>query len=54
MTYKLDDSIRSQFKKKLAERLINPRIPKARISGGADLYKIKLAASAKKTLERNG
>jgi len=43
--HKLDGSIRSQFKKKLKERLEQPRVPKARISGGIDLYKIKLASS---------
>jgi mRNA interferase RelE/StbE len=42
---KLDESIRSQFKKKLKERLEHPRVPKARISGGTDLYKIKLTSS---------
>lgn len=42
--HKLDESIRSQFKKKLKERLKYPRVPKARISGGTDLYKIKLAS----------
>lgn len=40
---KLDEAIRNQFKKKLEERLEHPRVPKARVSGGADLYKIKLA-----------
>jgi mRNA interferase RelE/StbE len=43
--HKLDEGIRNQFKKKLKERLEHPRVPKARISGGADLYKIKLASS---------
>ena len=39
---KLDSTIKNQFKKKLAERLENPRIPKDSISGNANLYKIKL------------
>jgi len=32
---------REYFKKKLAERLENPHIPKSRLSGGHNLYKIK-------------
>jgi len=40
---KLDESIRHQFKKKLKERLESPRISRASVSGGKDLYKIKLA-----------
>lgn len=39
---KLDASVRLQFKKKLAERLINPRVPAAQLSGRSDRYKIKL------------
>jgi mRNA interferase RelE/StbE len=39
---KLDASVRTQFKKKLAERLINPRVPAAQLSGRSDRYKIKL------------
>ena len=39
---KLDSNTREPFKKKLAERLANPRIPVAKLSGGADRYKIKL------------
>lgn len=39
---KLGRSVRDIFKKKLAERLINPHIPSAAISGGSNLYKIKL------------
>lgn len=41
---KLDGSVKSQFKKKLAERLEMPRVPSAAVSGGQDLYKIKLRA----------
>ena len=39
---KLDNSIRQQLKKKLAERLKNPRVEKDRLSGYKDVYKIKL------------
>lgn len=39
---KLDGSIRIPLKKKLAERLANPRIPSAALSGMPDCYKIKL------------
>ncbi|MGP9420262.1 type II toxin-antitoxin system RelE family toxin [Ewingella sp. AOP8-B2-18] len=56
MTYKLDflksalkewkalaPPIKDQFKKKLAERLENPHVPSARLSGPkANRYKIKL------------
>ena len=55
MTYKLDfkkqalkewtklgPHIQAQFKTKLAERLLEPHVPSAKISGGTDLYKIKL------------
>lgn len=39
---KLDGSTREQFKKKLAERLVTPRVPAAQLSGQKDRYKIKL------------
>ena len=39
---KLDATIRGQFKKKLAERLVRPRVASARLSGLTDCYKIKL------------
>ena len=39
---KLDSGIRGQFKKKLTERLENPRVPSAKLSGHPDRYKIKL------------
>jgi mRNA interferase RelE/StbE len=39
---KLDGSIREQFKRKLEERLANPRVPSAKLSGHPDRYKIKL------------
>lgn len=40
--HKLDNSIRIPLKKKLTERLVNPRVPSAALSGMADCYKIKL------------
>jgi mRNA interferase RelE/StbE len=39
---KLDPGVQLQFKARLAERLNEPHVPSARISGGKDLYKIKL------------
>ena len=38
----LDGSIRELFKKKLKERLENPKIPSARLRTMSDCYKIKL------------
>jgi mRNA interferase RelE/StbE len=40
----LDNTVREQFKRKLAERLQNPRVESARLSTLANCYKIKLAA----------
>jgi mRNA interferase RelE/StbE len=39
---KLSPNIREIFAKKLKERLINPHVPSTAVSGGANLYKIKL------------
>lgn len=39
---RLDGTIRDQFKKTLAERLNEPRIVSAELSGHPDRYKIKL------------
>ena len=39
---KLDSTTREQFKTKLTERLANPRLPSAKLSGHKDRYKIKL------------
>ena len=36
---------REQFKKKLAKRLIEPRIPASKLRGSTNLYKIKLRAA---------
>jgi mRNA interferase RelE/StbE len=38
----LDNSVRIPLKKKLLERLNNPRMPAAKLSGHPDRYKIKL------------
>ena len=41
---KLDNSVRSQFKKQLEKRIQNPRITSAKLHGDLDnFYKIKLA-----------
>ncbi len=39
---KLGQPIKDQFKKKLKERLENPHVPSAALTGAANLYKIKL------------
>lgn len=39
---KLNSTVREQLKKKLAQRLENPRVPSAALSGAKDIYKIKL------------
>jgi len=41
----LSAGIREQFKKKLAERLIEPRIPDSKLRGSRHRYKIKLRAA---------
>jgi mRNA interferase RelE/StbE len=41
---KLDNTARQQFKRKLAERLENPRVESARLSTMPDCYKIKLTS----------
>jgi mRNA interferase RelE/StbE len=42
---RLDRPLREQFKAKLLERLENPRVESARLSGLPDCYKIKLRAA---------
>ncbi|QSX32496.1 type II toxin-antitoxin system RelE/ParE family toxin [Shewanella avicenniae] len=42
---KLGYPVKTQFKKKLEERLENPRVPSAKLSGHADRYKIKLRSA---------
>ena len=39
---KLDNSVKAQFKKKLAERLENPKVAKDELRGYENIYKIKL------------
>ncbi|RXK12305.1 type II toxin-antitoxin system mRNA interferase toxin, RelE/StbE family [Halarcobacter mediterraneus] len=39
---KLDLSIKIQFQKKLKQRLENPKVPKDKLSGYENVYKIKL------------
>lgn len=39
---KLGHTVREQFKKKLEERLQNPHVPGAALSGATNLYRIKL------------
>ncbi len=39
---KLDATIKTQFKKKLATRLNNPHVPVAKLNGMPNCYKIKL------------
>ena len=42
---KIDSRIKEQFKKKLKDRLENPKVPKDKLSGFQDVYKIKLRNS---------
>jgi len=42
---KLNSTIQEQFKKKLKERLENPRVQKDKLSGYENVYKIKLRSS---------
>ncbi len=49
---KLDGSIREQLKKKLAERLVTPRVPSAALSGMPDCYKIKLRQAGYRLIYR--
>lgn len=42
---KLGDTVRQQFKKKLAEILVNPRIEANRLRDLPDCYKIKLRSA---------
>jgi mRNA interferase RelE/StbE len=39
---KLDNQTRQQFKAKLEERLLSPKVPSARLHGTKERYKIKL------------
>jgi mRNA interferase RelE/StbE len=42
---RLDGSLREQFKKKLIERLAQPRVLSAKLFGHPDRYKIKLRSA---------
>ena len=42
---KLTPALQTQFKKKLGERLVNPKVPKDKLSGYENIYKIKLKSS---------
>ncbi len=42
---KLDKTVAKHFKKKLEERLQNPKVPKDKLSGFENVYKIKLKTS---------
>ncbi len=42
---KLGETIRNEFKKALEKRLINPCIPKQKLSGWPNVYKIKLRSA---------
>jgi mRNA interferase RelE/StbE len=42
---KLNSTIKQQFKKKLKQRLSNPRVIKDKLSGYSNIYKIKLRSS---------
>lgn len=49
---RLDSSVREPLKKKLAERLENPRVPASTLSGMADCYKIKLRSAGYRLIYR--
>ena len=49
---KLDGSLREPLKKKLAERLENPHVPSAALSGMANCYKIKLRSAGYRLVYR--
>ncbi len=43
--HKLDNTLKVQFYKKLKKRLENPRVPKDKLSGYENVYKIKLRSA---------
>ena len=49
---KLDESIRKPLKKKLVERLENPRVQSAALSGLKGCFKIKLASAGFRVVYR--
>jgi len=50
--HKLDATVKNQFKKKLKERLQQPRVPKSSVRGDKDLYKIKLATVGYRLIDK--
>ena len=42
---KLGSTIKEEFKKALEKRLVNPRVPKQKLRGYTDVYKIKLRSA---------
>lgn len=49
---KLGANLRTQFKKKLLERLAHPHVPSARLSGMEGCYKIKLRGAGYRLVYR--
>ncbi|WP_243312118.1 type II toxin-antitoxin system RelE family toxin [Fundidesulfovibrio agrisoli] len=49
---RLDATLREQFKKKLEERLENPRVPAAALRGMPDCFKIKLRSAGYRLVYR--
>ena len=49
---KLGSTLKEQFKKKLTERLSNPYVPSAKLSGANNIYKIKLRQSGYRLVYR--
>jgi len=49
---KLGNSVRDQFRKKLAERLNQPHVPSARLHDMPDCYKIKLRSAGYRLVYR--
>ncbi|OGQ88236.1 MAG: addiction module toxin RelE [Deltaproteobacteria bacterium RIFOXYD12_FULL_56_24] len=50
--HRLDASIREPLKKKLTERLVNPRFPSVALAGMPDCYKIKLRSAGYRLVYR--
>ncbi|WP_207884636.1 type II toxin-antitoxin system RelE/ParE family toxin [Pseudomonas sp. 30_B] len=49
---KLDQDIRRQFTRKLAERLVHPRVQADKLHGMKDCYKIKLSSAGYRLVYR--
>jgi mRNA interferase RelE/StbE len=49
---KLDTSVREPFRKKLAERLVQPHVPHDALHGMPDCYKIKLRTAGYRLVYR--